>query len=128
MAERNFASVKAAALASAEILLPQWIPGKREGREWVGISRANGGPGNSWKVNLDTGRFSHFGGDERGGDLIDLYAQLNHLDLGAAYDQLAEQLGINDRGIPILPARMPSAAPAQPAEAPAEPIPPNAPP
>jgi predicted P-loop ATPase len=128
MGERNFAGVRAAALASAEILLPQWIPGKREGREWVGISRANGGPGNSWKVNLDTGRFSHFAGDERGGDLIDLYAQLNHLDLGAACDQLAQQLGINGSGIPVLPSRMAAPAPQEPAEPAPDPIPADAPP
>jgi putative DNA primase/helicase len=128
MGERNFAGVRAAALASAEILLPQWIPGKREGREWVGIGRANGGPGNSWKVNLDTGRFSHFAGDERGGDLIDLYAQLNHLDLGAACDQLAQQLGINGSGIPVLPSRMAAPAPQEPAEPAPDPIPANAPP
>ena len=133
----DFQGVASAALASAELLLPEWLPGAKRGNEWVGLRKANGGPGDSWKVNLDTGVWAHFGAGSngsasRGGDLIDLYAALRHIDLGTACEQLAQQLGINDQGIPVLPTRMPAPAPAiskpKPQEPKSDPIPANAPP
>jgi predicted P-loop ATPase len=131
----DFQGVSSAALASAELLLPEWLPGAKRGNEWVGLRKANGGPGDSWKVNLDTGVWAHFGAGSngtasRGGDLIDLYAALRHVDLGTACEQLAQQLGINDQGIPVLPTRMPVRAQAKPKapEPKSDPIPVNAPP
>lgn len=116
----DFRSVADAALAAAAILLPQWLGGQRQGHEWIGERKANGGPGDSWSVNLDTGAFAHFAGEEKGGDLISLYAALNHLNQGAALEQVARLVGVTDRPVSVLPFK-------KPPEAPAEPIPLNAP-
>ena len=124
MASLDFKSVAAAALDLAPVLLPDWLGGQRRGHEWVGERKANGGLGDSWCVNLKTGIWGHFSGDERGADLIDLYAALNHLDLGAACREVASQVGLTDGAAPrTLPNR-----PQAPVDGHAEPIPDNAPP
>ena len=104
----------------AHVLLPQWIGGKRQGHEWLGETRANGGPGNSWAVNLHTGHWLHGAGDEKGLDLISLYAARNHIKQGAALKEVRAQVGIDK---PVL--NLNRAAP--PPERPAEPIPLGAP-
>jgi len=90
----DFETVGAAALAMATILLPEWLGGKREGHEWLGERKSNGGPGDSWKVNLNTGAWGAFAGDERGGDLISLYAALHHIEQLAALNQVAGIVGV----------------------------------
>jgi putative DNA primase/helicase len=117
----DFQAVGEAALATATVLLPQWIGGKRQGHEWVGERKANGGPGDSWSVNLNTGRWACFADDNlKGGDLVSLYAALNHLDQLAALKAVAALVGITDSNIPVLPR-------SKPPEQPAEPIPADAP-
>jgi predicted P-loop ATPase len=119
----SFVDVGAAALADALILLPQWMGGgERRGHEWVGPRRANGGIGDSWSVNLDTGAWACFADSNvKGGDLVSLYAALNHINNGAALAKVAELVGVTDRPTaPILPR---TAAP----ESVAEPIPEDAP-
>ena len=113
MAGKDFEAVKSAALAQAPILLAEWLGGARHGNEWHAERRANGGPGDSWKVNLDSGVWKNFSGSEKGGDLIDLYANLKHLDLGPACDELAEIVGVNSspHRIPVLPTSRPRARP-----------------
>src|ERR1700682_595942 len=101
----EFEAVAAAALAMAHILLPQWLGGHKEGHEWLGERKANGGPGDSWKVNLNTGVWAHFGGsgpDAHGGDLIDLYKSFYHVNLGVARDAVAELVGFNGSSVPVL--------------------------
>jgi predicted P-loop ATPase len=116
----KFEDVAAAALAQAHILLPQWLGGKRVGNEWQGETRANGGLGNSWCVNLTTGHWLHGSGEERGKDLISLYAALNHVEQIVALEQVADLVGFG--------AAAPVLAPLKPKESPAEPIPLDAPP
>lgn len=89
----QFEDVAKSALARAPELLQRWIGGKKRGSEWVGERRANGGPGDSWSVNLANGCWLHGAGDERGGDLVSLYAALNHLDQVAALHEVAKILG-----------------------------------
>jgi putative DNA primase/helicase len=117
----RFADVAAAALERARALLPEWLPGAPKGREWIGVSKSNGGLGDSWSVNLQSGHWAHFAGDERGKDLISLYAELNHLTQLAALEQVAAQVGVTDIPVNVLPAHAPR-------EYPAELIPDNAPP
>lgn len=118
----DFKVVAAAALAMSSALLAQWLGGRAHGREWKAERRVNGGLGDSWSVNLDTGAWIHGGGDERGGDLISLYAALHHIDQLAALNAVAQLCGVQDgRPAPIHMAAMP-------AESPAEEIPPDAPP
>jgi putative DNA primase/helicase len=121
----QFADVAAAALEMAPVLLAQWIGGKRQGHEWVGERKANGGLGDSWAVNLNTGQWLHGAGDEVGGDLVSLHAAINHLDQLAALKIVASMVGIIDGPAPkILPRVRPEKAP----ESKPEPIPEDAPP
>jgi putative DNA primase/helicase len=116
-----FEEVGEAALAEALTLLPQWLGGQRRGHEWVGERKANGGPGDSWSVNLNTGVWANFSGSERGSDLTSLYAALNHISQAAAVKQLAGMVGVTEgRQAPKLPR-------AAPPESPCEPIPDEAP-
>lgn len=74
----DFAAIAAAALASAESLLTEWLPdGKREGGEWKALNptRADNKIG-SFSVNLHSGAWSDFATGDRGGDLVALYAYL----------------------------------------------------
>lgn len=113
----EFKAVADAALSMAHTLLPQWLGGKRQGHEWVGESKANGGLGNSWCINLKTGAWGHFSGDQRGGDLVALYAELNHVSQVVALEQVADIVGVSDRPVAVLERRKP------PTERPAEEIP-----
>jgi predicted P-loop ATPase len=90
----DFHAVAQAALAAADRLVPQWLPGgKRAGHEWRCGSLA-GDAGDSLGVNLRTGAWADFATDERGGDLISLYAAIRGIKPGAAARELAQQLGI----------------------------------
>ena len=104
----KFEDVAAAALADALILLPQWMGGQRRGHEWVGERKANGGIGDSWSVNLNTGQWGAFASGQKGGDLVSLYAALNHLEQLAALKQVAPMVGCVDG---IAPKTLPRTAP-----------------
>jgi putative DNA primase/helicase len=53
----DFASLAQTLLGRAQSLLEEWFPGgRREGHEWSGPRRRDGGVGNSLKVNLHTGQ------------------------------------------------------------------------
>lgn len=92
----KFEALASALLDRAEALVAQWLPGgKREGREYK-CGSLSGGAGSSCSVNLTNGRWSDFATDEKGGDLIALYAAINGLDMGAAAVQLARELGLED--------------------------------
>ncbi len=119
----DFKAVAEAALQMANVLLPEWLGGTRRGHEWVGERKANGGPGDSWSVNLNTGKWGAFGSGLAGGDLVSLYAALNHVDQVVALKEVAILTGVEaeSRGVRTLPR-------AKPAETPSEPIPEDAPP
>lgn len=71
--------------------LPSWLPGgKLVGREYV-CGGVRGGPGDSFKVNTQTGRWAEFAGDLKGGDMISLFAAIHGLDQGEAAQRLAVQ-------------------------------------
>lgn len=118
----DFAEVGSAALEMAHVLLPEWLGGKRQGHEWQGETRSNGGLGNSWAVNLDTGAWLHGAGDEKGGDLVSLYAALNHIKQAAALKEVALQVGLTERRPPKILSRA-----AQSTQKPAERVPLSAP-
>ena len=85
----DFSDLAQRLLGQAEALLSLWLPGgHREGHEYLAARRQNGGPGDGLSVNLTTGRWAHFAGGAKGGDLIDLYAHLHGVDLGAAFRAL----------------------------------------
>ena len=106
----EFKEVAARALTMAEILLPQWIGGHLVGREWKGGKKASGGPGDSWSVNIDTGKWIHGATGTSGGDLISLWAALQHIEQQAALFQVNDMLGGTDENVKRLPMK---AAPAK---------------
>lgn len=92
-----FAAIAAAALNQSESLVAEWLPGgRREGPEWKALNptRADGKIG-SFSVNLVTGAWGDFACDDKGGDLVSLYAYLFLSgDQGRAAVELAERFGI----------------------------------
>jgi putative DNA primase/helicase len=110
-----FAVVASAALANARDLLSVWLPGgKVRGHEYV-CGSIQGGPGDSFSVNITTGAWrEHAGGVPAGGDLVSLYAEIHRIDnQGTACNDLARELGIvngRDYEVPAIVAREESAA------------------
>lgn len=94
----DFAEVARAALAQAESLVPQWLPdGRRQGNEWVAPSLTHSSR-RSLSTNLVTGAWADFAGDERGGDLVSLYAAVHRLGQLEAARELAAHLGLQPVG------------------------------
>ncbi len=110
------------ALAMAPSILPELIGGRPHGREWHAERKANGGLGDSWKFNLDTGLWSAFGEGLSGHDLIGLWAAVRHLNQGVAADEIAARIGFGSDTPVLERTRLPS-----PREAPQESIPADAP-
>jgi putative DNA primase/helicase len=77
---QDFEALASQLLAHAETLVPEWLNyGKRRGHEWV-CGDVQGNPGESFSVNLQTGKWADFASpDVKGGDLISLYAAINNL-------------------------------------------------
>ena len=107
----------------APSLLKEWVGGKQVGREWHAERRVNGGPGDSLKINLDTGIWSAFASGETGADIVSYYAHIRHLDQGPAADQVAQAIGYSSNTPVLQRTRLPAADPE-----PASQIPPDAPP
>lgn len=73
----DYKAIAEAALGRADSLVPQWLPnGQRNGHEWR-VGSLDGEKGQSLAVNLKDGVWMDFSSDnDRGGDLISLYAAL----------------------------------------------------
>lgn len=125
----NFAALADALLARAHTLVPVWCPGgTQRGAEYI-CGSVQGGAGDSCAINLTTGKWGDFAGDDRGGDLVSLYAACHSLSMGMAAVQVAREEGLEDvagvlhaRGDAPAPAPRPPAPPAaQPTAPKAEP-------
>ncbi len=91
-----FDAINAAARAQLPSLLRAWFPnGKAVGHEWH-VGSINGEAGDSFRVNMLTGKFAEFNGrGESGGDVIGLYAaKFCHGDRVQAALELADEFGI----------------------------------
>lgn len=89
----DFKGLGDALLQRAGEFLPGWLPGGRLiGREYT-CGSLRGGRGDSMKVNVQTGQWAEFAGDEKGGDLISLYAKVENLPMGEAAKKLAAEIG-----------------------------------
>ena len=100
----DFVAIKHAALQQALPLLNEWLPnGHLEGDEYVACNptRADQSPG-SFKINIKTGVWSDFATDDKGGDLISLFAYVRGISQGDAALELAGRLGLNGNGRQIL--------------------------
>jgi predicted P-loop ATPase len=92
----NFNALADALLSRAEQIVPAWLPGgRRAGHEWV-CGGLHGGEGTSCSVNLHTGRWADFASDDKGGDLVSLYAAIHGLDQGRAAVAVARDEGLED--------------------------------
>lgn len=93
----DFKAIAAAALARADTLVGQWLPGgKREGYEYKALNPVRGDrrPG-SFSINLNTGAWADFATDDCGGDLISLYAYLHGMEQIDAARAVAGFVGID---------------------------------
>jgi putative DNA primase/helicase len=91
-----FEEVAAAALSRADSLLPAWFPaGRTQGHEYM-VGDLAGNPGDSLRINTNTGKWSDFAsGEKGGGDLISLRAARDHSTQGEALKAIQEELGLN---------------------------------
>ena len=92
----DFARINMAALPALPALCSRWLPGgKRVGREYIALNptRADKRAG-SFKVNLQTGRWSDFATGDKGSDAVSLAAYLFGLRQSEAAHRLAGTLGI----------------------------------
>jgi putative DNA primase/helicase len=91
----DFRALSEALLIRAESMVAQWLPnGRREGHEWR-CGNLRGDFGSSLAVNLKTGVWADFSSDEKGGDLISLYAAIFTVnDQVRAARELSESLGV----------------------------------
>lgn len=109
----DFASLAAALLDRAEILLGQWLPdGVRQGVNFM-VGGFDGAPGRSLGINVQTGAWGEFSTDERGGDLISLYAAIHGLNNGQAARQLMRDLGWQQQAVQAPAPRRAAAAAAE---------------
>jgi putative DNA primase/helicase len=92
----DFARIAQAALSNAGNLLLYLFPlGHQTGREFC-VGNLNGAPGDSLKVNLDTGKWTDFAsGDKGGADLISLWARVHDCNNGEAAKEMAARLGLS---------------------------------
>lgn len=115
MADLDFQGLASELLSSVRDILPKWLPGgKLMGREYV-CGSLRGEPGRSLSVNIQTGAWADFSGDEKGGDLISLYAAIEGIGQGEAFRRLAEDTGFSLRdSTPYDPSNAPARVAAPP--------------
>lgn len=90
----KFRELAEALLDQIETLVPMWLPGgHRNGHEWI-CGSLSGEAGRSCSVNMATGKWADFSSDEKGNDLLGLYAAIHDLTLGKAAVQVARELGL----------------------------------
>lgn len=93
----NFGALAAALLPRAYEFVSSWLPGGvQRGHEYF-CGSVNGGDGDSFAVNLTSGKWSDFATGEAGGDLVSLYAAANNFaknEMGKAAVQLAREEGL----------------------------------
>lgn len=96
----RFAELAAALLPSIDSLLAQWLPGGAlKGTEYFvhSVWRSERSPSLSVCVKgSKAGMWADHGGDQRGNDLLSLYAAIHGISNGRAALDLARQLGLED--------------------------------
>lgn len=92
----KFKDLADALLDRIEALVPAWLPGgARNGHEYV-CGSLQGGKGSSCSVNMTSGKWADFASDEKGGDLVSLYAAAHGLGMGKAALAVARDEGLED--------------------------------
>ncbi|MES2685694.1 MAG: VapE domain-containing protein [Pseudomonadota bacterium] len=122
----QFGALADALLSRASSLVADWLPGGTQRGHEYQCAGFSGGAGSSLSVNLNTGAWADFAGapDDRGMDLISLYAAINGFskqEMGKAAVQLAREEGLESVA-GVQPAEGAAARP-KPVRAPAAPKP-----
>jgi len=92
----DFKALNCAALPMLPYLCRQWLPdGKLQGQEWVALNptRPDRNKG-SFRINIKTGRWGDFATDDKGGDVISLFAYLDGCSQTEAARQLIKLAGL----------------------------------
>ena len=116
----RFEALAEALLARADYYVAQWLPGGHiKGHEYV-CGGLSGGEGSSCSVNLKSGAWADFATDEKGGDLLSLYAAIHGLSQAKAAISVARDEGLEDVAgvMPDTRHQRPERPPAPPAPAP----------
>ncbi len=96
MRRLDFAEINRAAMSSLPALLGRWLPGGRlVGGEYIAINprRMDRRPG-SFRINVNSGRWSDFATGDKGGDVVSLAAYLSGTGQAEAARALAAMLGV----------------------------------
>ena len=87
----DFTGLAAHLLLRIRDVIPSLVPGgKLVGKEYECAS-IYGGPGKSFRINMETGLWADFAKDQAGGDIIALYAEIHGVTQGQAYEHLARE-------------------------------------
>jgi len=92
----DFQFIANQALKHIREFLADWLPGGRvSGCEYVALNptRVDHHPG-SFRINMQTGRWADFATNDRGGDLISLYAYLKNTSQANAAISMTKSLGM----------------------------------
>jgi predicted P-loop ATPase len=102
----DFDSLAADLLRQAPSLLQDWFPLGKMNKESFEVGNIDGNPGHSLKVNLTFGYWKDWASDDKGGDLISLYARKNGISQGDAYLQLGGHPNAKPRIVEPSPQRV----------------------
>ncbi len=93
----DFALLRTDLQPHLERIVRDLLPGgHREGQEWVALNptRHDRNKG-SFRINIKSGRWGDFATDDKGGDVISLYAYLNGSSQTEAARQLIKLMGLH---------------------------------
>lgn len=89
---RDFKALARQLLNESRDYLPRWFPfGKAVGREFC-VGNLAGEPGDSLKINMNTGKWADFASGDSGLDLISLFAAIRGIKNGEAFTELTEEV------------------------------------
>ena len=91
----KFEETNRALMPQIRSVLKEWFPAGKELSGEYCIGDLSGKAGNSLKINLSSGKWCDFATEDKGGDLVSLYASAHKMEQGAAADILSEKYSIN---------------------------------
>lgn len=97
----DFQKVKQACLGREMAILANLLPnGRKDGHEYVSLNptRADRHLG-SFRINLHTGKWADFATNDKGGDLISLWAYVHGINNGQAAMEISEIIGCNIKNL-----------------------------
>ena len=90
----QFDEINAKLMGNAESYCHSWLPGGKVKGGSYRIGGIDGSIGSSMSINLSTGQWHDHATEDKGGDLIALYAAINNLSQGDAASELQGAVNI----------------------------------